>query len=85
VATQEGLVVFSKSGTGGDEISISAGQSYAGSDVTPLTAEQIAVIEAALEGKIYEPGTPDSSSGGTGPGTGPTFPDVDTSISVSVN
>jgi hypothetical protein len=86
VATLEGQVVFSKA-SDGSTTTISASESFNGAVVEPLTDAQIEIIEAAIRGDIAaRDGDADASGGGRGPGSpGPTIPDVDTSISVSVN
>ena len=85
VATTEGTVIFTKAADG-TETDVSAGVSYNGQQVSPLTPAQIAVIEAAIRGDIEGSTGDGAGSTGTGPRTqGPTLPDVDTSISVSVN
>lgn len=79
VSTLEGQVIFTKA-SDGTETYVNANESYNGSVVTPLTPAQKAVIEAAIAGDV------DTSGGGTSPtGTGPTIPEVDTTISVSVS
>jgi len=85
VATLEGQVVFAKAADG-STTTISASQSYNGVVVEPLTDAQIAIIEAAIRGDIEARTGGDAGHTGNGPGSpGPTIPDVDTSINVSVN
>ena len=85
VATLEGQVVFSKA-SDGSTTTISASESFNGTVVEPLTDAQIATIEAAIRGDIEARGNADAGPSGNGPGSpGPTIPDVDTSINVSVN
>jgi hypothetical protein len=84
VSTTEGAVVFTKNADG-TEIEITAGQVFNGQELQPLTREQIEAIEAAIRGDI-ESRSGDIGADGQGPrGQGPYFPDVDTSISVSIN
>ncbi|TAG29315.1 MAG: hypothetical protein EAZ36_04260 [Verrucomicrobia bacterium] len=77
VATAEGVVVFTRSADG-VEFSIPGDQMFDGVSVRPITAAQLKEIESAINVDI--------SGGGTSPGAkGPTIPDVDTTISVSVS